>query len=184
MGRGEARWCLVMMPTVWISRPGWPQSSSSTPPTSWPTSLSTLAHCGSTPDQWWLSRPALSSDHGEARPVKPSTADQQLSQHFRSKFSAFTAKLSQSQAVEFYGEWLLVPSNLTFQRVHTGLLDPTVIGDKFKVKPTLYWAGRVLTVTCSVVCSPPGARVFLRLGQSQFSQHRSPLPPGDGGCGD
>ena len=134
MGRGEARWCLVMMPTVWISRPGWPQSSSSTPPTSWPTSLSTLAHCGSTPDQWWLSRPALSSDHGEARPVKPSTADQQLSQHFRSKFSAFTAKLSQSQAVEFYGEWLLVPSNLTFQRVHTGQLDPTVIGDKFKVK--------------------------------------------------
>ena len=35
--------------------------------------------------------------------------------------------------MEFYGEWLLVPSNLTFHRVHTGLVDPTVIGDKFKV---------------------------------------------------
>ena len=49
------------------------------------------------------------------------------------KFSPFTALLAQSQAVEFYGEWLLVPSNLTLHRVHTGITDPTVIGDKFKV---------------------------------------------------
>ena len=41
-------------------------------------------------------------------------------------------KLCQTQAVEFFGEWLLVPSNLAFQRIHTGLVDPTVIGDKFK----------------------------------------------------
>ena len=63
---------------------------------------------------------------------RPADPDNSHSCHFRSKFSAFTAKLSQSQAVEFYGEWLLVPSNLTFQRVHSGQLDPTVIGDKFK----------------------------------------------------
>ena len=50
----------------------------------------------------------------------------------RPRHSSFTAKLCQSQAVEFYGEWLLVPSNLAYQRIHTGLADPTVIGDKFK----------------------------------------------------
>ena len=134
------------MLTVWISRPGWPQSSSSTPPTSSPTSLNTLAPSDSTPDQWWLSRPTLSSDHGEARPEPPSRPRQLSFCHFRSKFSAFTAKLSQSQAVEFYGEWLLVPSNLTFQRVHTGQLDPTVIGDKFKVKTQAVVGRRGLTV--------------------------------------
>ena len=66
--------------------------------------------------------------------------------NFRCKFSPFTAKLAQSQAVEFYGEWLLVPSNLTFQRVHTGQLDPTVIGDKFKVKTQAVVGRRGLTV--------------------------------------
>ena len=38
-----------------------------------------------------------------------------------------------AQAVEFYAEWTLMPSNLAYQRIHTGLADPTVIGDKFKV---------------------------------------------------
>ena len=38
-----------------------------------------------------------------------------------------------------------MPSNLTFQRVHTGLLDPIVIGDKFKVKTGTLVGGRVLT---------------------------------------
>ena len=50
----------------------------------------------------------------------------------RPRHSAFINKLCQTQAVEFFGEWLLVPSNLAFQRIHTGLVDPTVIGDKFK----------------------------------------------------
>jgi hypothetical protein len=35
--------------------------------------------------------------------------------------------------VEFYAEWSLMPSNLAYQRIHTGLFDPTIIGDKFKV---------------------------------------------------
>ena len=34
--------------------------------------------------------------------------------------------------MEFYAEWLLVPSNLAYQRLHTGLLDPVTVGDKFK----------------------------------------------------
>ena len=50
----------------------------------------------------------------------------------RPRSSVFTSQLCQSQAVEFYAEWLLVPSNLVYQRIHTGLVDPTVIGDKFK----------------------------------------------------
>ena len=50
----------------------------------------------------------------------------------RPRHSAFTNKLCQTQAVEFLGEWLLVPPNLAYQRIHTGLMDPTVIGDKFK----------------------------------------------------
>ena len=50
----------------------------------------------------------------------------------RLKNSLFISQLCQSQAVEFYAEWLLLPSNLAYQRIHTGLVDPTVIGDKFK----------------------------------------------------
>lgn len=36
------------------------------------------------------------------------------------------------QAVEFLAEWSLTPSNVAFLRVHTGVLDPTQIGDKAK----------------------------------------------------
>lgn len=50
----------------------------------------------------------------------------------RPRNSPFVTKLCQSQAVEFFAEWLLVPSNLAYQRIHTGLVDPTIIGDKFK----------------------------------------------------
>ena len=50
----------------------------------------------------------------------------------RPRPTALINKLCQTQALEFFGEWLLVPSNLAFQRIHTGLVDPTVIGDKFK----------------------------------------------------
>jgi len=34
--------------------------------------------------------------------------------------------------VEFYAEWALTPTNVAFQRVHTGVFDPTQIGDKAK----------------------------------------------------
>lgn len=36
------------------------------------------------------------------------------------------------QAVEFLAEWALTPSNVAFLRVHTGMFDPSVIGDKGK----------------------------------------------------
>ena len=52
----------------------------------------------------------------------------------RPRSSQFLSKLAQTQALEFFGEWALLPTNLAYQRIHTGLGDPTVIGDKFKVK--------------------------------------------------
>lgn len=36
----------------------------------------------------------------------------------RPRRSCFADKLSHTQAVEFYGEWALNPSNLAFQRIH------------------------------------------------------------------
>jgi hypothetical protein len=50
----------------------------------------------------------------------------------RPKGSSFVSQLAKTQAVEFYAEWSLLPSNLAHHRVHTGLCDPTGIGDKFK----------------------------------------------------
>ena len=82
--------------------------------------------------------------------------------------------------MEFYGEWLLVPSNLPFHRVHTGLVDPTVIGDKFKVISDYFITS--LSLILSVVRSQPGARVFHRVGQSEFSQHGAQVSSGVGDC--
>lgn len=36
----------------------------------------------------------------------------------RPRRSSFADKLSHTQAVEFYGEWALNPTNLAFQRIH------------------------------------------------------------------
>lgn len=36
----------------------------------------------------------------------------------RPRRSSFADKLSHTQAVEFFGEWALNPSNLAFQRIH------------------------------------------------------------------
>ncbi|XP_029633967.1 MAP kinase-activating death domain protein isoform X5 [Octopus sinensis] len=44
----------------------------------------------------------------------------------------FTAKLARTQAVEFYAEWSLCPSNVVFLRVQTAVYDPSLIGDKPK----------------------------------------------------
>ncbi|XP_064482372.1 MAP kinase-activating death domain protein-like [Ornithodoros turicata] len=48
------------------------------------------------------------------------------------KASPFLRKLVRTQAVEFYAEWSLCPTNVAFHRVHTGVFDPAVIGDKSK----------------------------------------------------
>ncbi|XP_054466917.1 MAP kinase-activating death domain protein isoform X14 [Anoplopoma fimbria] len=50
----------------------------------------------------------------------------------RPRRSCFADKLSHTQAVEFYGEWALNPSNLAFQRIHNNVFDPSLIGDKPK----------------------------------------------------
>ncbi|XP_023229824.1 MAP kinase-activating death domain protein-like isoform X3 [Centruroides sculpturatus] len=50
----------------------------------------------------------------------------------RPKASYFLSKFVRTQAVEFFAEWSLCPTNLSFQRVHTGVFDPTLVGDKAK----------------------------------------------------
>eukprot|EP00079_Xenopus_tropicalis_P024278 XP_012816843.1 PREDICTED: MAP kinase-activating death domain protein isoform X18 [Xenopus tropicalis] len=50
----------------------------------------------------------------------------------RPKPSLFTEKLSKTQAVEFFGEWSLNPTNFAFQRIHNNMFDPALIGDKPK----------------------------------------------------
>ncbi|XP_077084925.1 MAP kinase-activating death domain protein isoform X40 [Siphateles boraxobius] len=50
----------------------------------------------------------------------------------RPRRSGFTEKLSHTQAVEYYGEWALNPTNLAFQRIHNNVYDPSLIGDKPK----------------------------------------------------
>ncbi|XP_066439436.1 MAP kinase-activating death domain protein isoform X7 [Eleutherodactylus coqui] len=50
----------------------------------------------------------------------------------RPKASLFSEKLSRTQAVEFFGEWSLNPTNFAFQRIHNNMFDPASIGDKPK----------------------------------------------------
>ncbi|XP_034727827.1 MAP kinase-activating death domain protein isoform X21 [Etheostoma cragini] len=61
----------------------------------------------------------------------------------RPRRSCFADKLSHTQAVEFYGEWALNPTNLAFQRIHNNVFDPSLIGDKPKwyahqLQPVVY----------------------------------------------
>ncbi|XP_051234855.1 MAP kinase-activating death domain protein isoform X9 [Dicentrarchus labrax] len=61
----------------------------------------------------------------------------------RPRRTSFADKLSHTQAVEFYGEWALNPTNLAFQRIHNNVFDPSLIGDKPKwyahqLQPVLY----------------------------------------------
>uniref|UniRef100_A0A8C9V3K4 MAP kinase-activating death domain protein n=1 Tax=Scleropages formosus TaxID=113540 RepID=A0A8C9V3K4_SCLFO len=50
----------------------------------------------------------------------------------RPRQSSFSEKLSRTQAVEYFGEWLLSPTNQAFQRIHNNVFDPSLIGDKPK----------------------------------------------------
>ncbi|CAH1174243.1 unnamed protein product [Phaedon cochleariae] len=50
----------------------------------------------------------------------------------RPRASQFLNKFARTQAVEFLAEWSLTPTNVAFQRVHTGVFDPALIGDKAK----------------------------------------------------
>ncbi|XP_039213636.1 MAP kinase-activating death domain protein isoform X20 [Crotalus tigris] len=50
----------------------------------------------------------------------------------RPKQTPFAEKLSKTQAVEYFGEWSLNPTNYAFQRIHNNMFDPALIGDKPK----------------------------------------------------
>ncbi|XP_041075379.1 MAP kinase-activating death domain protein-like isoform X6 [Polyodon spathula] len=50
----------------------------------------------------------------------------------RPRQSVFAEKLSHTQAVEYFGEWSLNPTNYAFQRIHNNVYDPSLIGDKPK----------------------------------------------------
>ncbi|XP_075401876.1 MAP kinase-activating death domain protein isoform X27 [Tenrec ecaudatus] len=50
----------------------------------------------------------------------------------RPRQSPFAEKLARTQAVEYFGEWILNPTNYAFQRIHNSLFDPALIGDKPK----------------------------------------------------
>ncbi|CAG9858627.1 unnamed protein product [Phyllotreta striolata] len=50
----------------------------------------------------------------------------------RPRASHFLNRFARTQAVEFLAEWSLTPTNVAFQRVQTGVLDPALIGDKPK----------------------------------------------------
>ncbi|XP_076200612.1 MAP kinase-activating death domain protein isoform X21 [Aptenodytes patagonicus] len=50
----------------------------------------------------------------------------------RPKQTPFADKLSRTQAVEYFGEWSLNPTNYAFQRIHNSMFDPALIGDKPK----------------------------------------------------
>ncbi|XP_076817752.1 MAP kinase-activating death domain protein-like isoform X3 [Clavelina lepadiformis] len=64
---------------------------------------------------------------------RPVVAFQQHSfMQSRAKPSQFTFLLSQTQAVEFLGEWSLSPDNVAFLRINNNVFDPLQIGDKPK----------------------------------------------------
>ena len=50
----------------------------------------------------------------------------------RVKNSAFMEAFVNTQAVECFAEWSLVPTNLAYKHVQNGVFDPIVIGDKSK----------------------------------------------------
>ncbi|XP_053781475.1 MAP kinase-activating death domain protein isoform X40 [Desmodus rotundus] len=50
----------------------------------------------------------------------------------RPRQTPFAEKLARTQAVEYFGEWILNPANYAFQRIHNNMFDPALIGDKPK----------------------------------------------------
>ncbi|XP_050526812.1 MAP kinase-activating death domain protein isoform X2 [Daktulosphaira vitifoliae] len=70
----------------------------------------------------------------------------------RTNPSKFICQLARTQAVDYFAEWTLTPSNVVFQRIQTGVEDPTMIGDKSKwYSSTLDTiAFQVWQVNCSI----------------------------------
>ncbi|KAK2569106.1 MAP kinase-activating death domain protein [Acropora cervicornis] len=61
----------------------------------------------------------------------------------RTNMSEFVLLLSESQSLEYYGEWLVYPTNTVFTKIVKGICDPQIIGDKAKwfadkLEPVVY----------------------------------------------
>ncbi|XP_065219142.1 MAP kinase-activating death domain protein isoform X5 [Planococcus citri] len=63
----------------------------------------------------------------------------------RMKTTPFIEEFCKTQAVEYFAEWSLTPTNVVFQRIQTGVHDPALIGDKPK-----WFAQNLEPVTFSV----------------------------------
>ena len=50
----------------------------------------------------------------------------------RQKATPFVCEFAQSQALECFAEWTLMPTNVAYQRVQSAVYDPKIIGDKAK----------------------------------------------------
>ncbi|PFX25764.1 MAP kinase-activating death domain protein [Stylophora pistillata] len=61
----------------------------------------------------------------------------------RPELSEFVERLAETQSLEYYGEWLVYPSNTVFLKILKGIFDPQIIGDKGKwfsrdLEPVVY----------------------------------------------
>ncbi|PAA65067.1 hypothetical protein BOX15_Mlig000889g4, partial [Macrostomum lignano] len=87
----------------------------------------------------------------------------------------FTDRLARTQAVEYFAEWSLCPDNCAFQRIHTGLTDPTAIGDKHK------WFSQQLQRLQFSVCRQPPETCTLKLC---YEPPNGDPPTDESGCSD
>ena len=55
-----------------------------------------------------------------------------LTQHLRLLYSLMVLTIIMIQAVMYFAEWSILPTNRAFQKVREGIYDPSMIGDKPK----------------------------------------------------
>nr|XP_055165929.1 MAP kinase-activating death domain protein isoform X30 [Nyctereutes procyonoides] len=78
----------------------------------------------------------------------------------RPRQTPFAEKLARTQAVEYFGEWILNPTNYAFQRIHNNMFDPALIGDKPKwyahqLQPIHYRVYDSNSQLAEALCVPP-----------------------------
>eukprot|EP00095_Tigriopus_kingsejongensis_P005098 maker-scaffold161_size295871-snap-gene-0.10 protein:Tk05098 transcript:maker-scaffold161_size295871-snap-gene-0.10-mRNA-1 annotation:"map kinase-activating death domain isoform x3" len=94
----------------------------------------------------------------------------------RTKMTSFISQFSQSQAIECFAEWVLMPTNTAFQRVSQGMFDPKYIGDKSK------WFAHDLELVQFVVWDDQSSLTSLILkGVSTVADDREPATD-ESGC--
>lgn len=67
----------------------------------------------------------------------------------RPRQNGFTEKLSHTQAVEYYGEWALNPTNLAFQRIHNS--ERHRYTSSFVLKLLFLWPPDLTVTVCPLV---------------------------------